>query len=385
MSEALPTALARMRALLLDDETLVRAVGSGRRRGTQPPWRRVELRYVDLKAGRHLQVTAYDDAQAHTSNHAVGDATGTAVDDLLDLPFGNWHVDTTTETHQLRVTKKGDAVVHARARAEQTAVDRDHDRDKGRLLRRGRPGLPCARAQRPRGPDEAEPAGQVPPGRGVPADPRLLDHRRDRQGAPAHAHGRRAAADRRPRLRQRLPDLRHPPLPHPRARPAGAPGRHRPARAVARAQRADRRAGSGSTPRSSPPRSARRGRACGPTSSSPCTPATPPPTTRWRGRSSGRRRCARRPLLPPRHRRPARATPRPRRTRCSPGTASCASASRTPSPTGCAPRCSALQGYRVDVMQFVGSQHTPRNTLLRGVRTGSSARAAPPARSTTTW
>src|SRR5213079_2712885 len=29
-----------------------------------------------------------------------------------------------------------------------------------------------------------------------------------------------------------------------------------------------------------------------------------------------------------------------------------------------------LEGYRVDVMQFVGSQHTPRNTLLRGVRTG---------------
>jgi SAM-dependent methyltransferase len=29
-----------------------------------------------------------------------------------------------------------------------------------------------------------------------------------------------------------------------------------------------------------------------------------------------------------------------------------------------------LEGYRVDVMQFVGSQHTPRNTLLRAVRTG---------------
>jgi SAM-dependent methyltransferase len=124
-----------MRAAILDDETLVRAVASGRRRGTQPPWRRVELRYVDLKAGRHLQVTAYDDAQAHTSNHAVGDDARTAVDDLLDQPFGNWHVDTATETHQLRVTKKGVAVVHTRARqADQAALTRDHDRDKGRLL-----------------------------------------------------------------------------------------------------------------------------------------------------------------------------------------------------------------------------------------------------------
>ena len=134
MSEPLLRALTRMRGLILDDESLVRAVGSGRQRGAQPSWRRVELRYVDLKPGRHLQVTAYDDAQAHTSNHAVGDAARAALDDLLDAPFGNWHVETRTETHQLRVTKKGEAVVHARARDEEAEVDRDHDRDKGRLL-----------------------------------------------------------------------------------------------------------------------------------------------------------------------------------------------------------------------------------------------------------
>jgi SAM-dependent methyltransferase len=134
MSEPLLRALTRLRGLVLDDEALVRAVASGRRRGTQPPRRRVELRYVDLKSGRHLQVTAYDDAQAHTSNHAVGDEARVALDDLLDQPFGNWHVETTTETHQLRVTKKGEAVVHSRVREEEAEVDRDHDRDKGRLL-----------------------------------------------------------------------------------------------------------------------------------------------------------------------------------------------------------------------------------------------------------
>ena len=30
-----------------------------------------------------------------------------------------------------------------------------------------------------------------------------------------------------------------------------------------------------------------------------------------------------------------------------------------------------LQGYRVDVVQFVESKHTPRNTLLRATRTGA--------------
>src|SRR3954453_2013076 len=122
MSSSLAEGHARVRALLLDDESLVRAVGSGRQRGARPSWRRVELRYVDLKAGRHLQVTAYDEAQAHTSNHALGDEARMAVDGLLEQPFGNWHLDTTTETHQLRVTKKREAVVHTRAQHADAAA-----------------------------------------------------------------------------------------------------------------------------------------------------------------------------------------------------------------------------------------------------------------------
>ena len=33
-----------------------------------------------------------------------------------------------------------------------------------------------------------------------------------------------------------------------------------------------------------------------------------------------------------------------------------------------------LSGYRVEVVQFVESQHTPRNTMLRAIRTGSPVR-----------
>src|SRR5262245_56560176 len=103
MAENLLRALAQVRSRLLDPESMVRAVASGRQKGATPRWRRVELRYVDLKTGRHLQVTAYDETQAHTSNQ-LGDAARNAVDDLLDEPFGNWHVETTAETVQLRVT-----------------------------------------------------------------------------------------------------------------------------------------------------------------------------------------------------------------------------------------------------------------------------------------
>ncbi len=133
MAHQLDDALAQVSAAVLDDATLVRAVASGRRRGTQPRWRRVELRYVDVKAGRRLQVTAYDERQAHTHNHALGADATAALADLSAQPFGNWHVETATTTLQLRVTKKGDALVHTAARANQPP-EREHDRAKPRLL-----------------------------------------------------------------------------------------------------------------------------------------------------------------------------------------------------------------------------------------------------------
>ncbi len=136
MPEPLLRALARVRASILDPDALVRAVGSGRRKGERPSVRRVELRYVDLRAGRHLQVVRYDDTQAHTSNHPVGDPARAVVDDLLDEPFGNWHVETTTETHQLRVTKRLEAAVHTsnRSAGSRPQPSRSHDRSKSRLL-----------------------------------------------------------------------------------------------------------------------------------------------------------------------------------------------------------------------------------------------------------
>ncbi len=137
MAEPLAPALARVRALLLDEDTLVRAVASGRQRGAQPPWRRVELRYVDLRSGRHLQVTSYDATQAFTANHR-GQESARAVDELLAEPFGNWHVHTSAEHLQLRVTKKGEAMVHVAAAAPgvpaQGTERHAHDRPKSRLL-----------------------------------------------------------------------------------------------------------------------------------------------------------------------------------------------------------------------------------------------------------
>lgn len=136
MPEPLEPVLDRLRALILDDASLVRAVASGRRKGTRPAWRRVELRYVDLKAGRALQVVRYDETQAHAGNHADPTAV---VDELLAEPFGHWNLETTTERHQVRVTKSGEAIVSVRAEAAEQRAE--HDRVKARLLPEDHPVL----------------------------------------------------------------------------------------------------------------------------------------------------------------------------------------------------------------------------------------------------
>ena len=128
--------LSDVRACLLDEARLVRAVGSGRRRGERPTWRKVELRPVRLKRGDELQITTFDDTQSFTRNVAWGPAAEEAVDDLLAQPFGNWLVDTVDETLQVRVTKSGQAQVHRALSATTRSGDdeRQHDRVKTRVV-----------------------------------------------------------------------------------------------------------------------------------------------------------------------------------------------------------------------------------------------------------
>ena len=139
--EPLQPALSLVRESVLDPDRLVRAVAAGRRKGQRPAWRRVELRWVDLRDGRRLQVVTDDETQSFTRNVVETEAPA-AVDALLAEPFGNWHVDTTAESLQLRVTKRGEAQLHRASPvlgAPGERRDRVHDRVKPRLLDPGDP------------------------------------------------------------------------------------------------------------------------------------------------------------------------------------------------------------------------------------------------------
>ena len=162
----LADAYGEVRDMLTDPSRLVRAVASGKAKGADPEWRRLEMFPVALKGGVKLQVVKYDERQAFTSNHvyagadasasrgrrgrrAGADSSGTkskgptadeAADEALRCGFGNWRVETSDEVLQLRVTKSGEAMVSrsrsllANATKGAGANVRSHDRQKQRLL-----------------------------------------------------------------------------------------------------------------------------------------------------------------------------------------------------------------------------------------------------------
>lgn len=133
MTLPLTDALAEVRALLLDPDNLVRAVAAGRRRGQRPRVARVELRPVAIKGGRRLQLVTFDGQRPTTRNLAYGAPAQQSVTELLAEPFGNWRVESARVTLQLRVTKSGAAQVH-RGPGVPVVGPADHDRPKQHLL-----------------------------------------------------------------------------------------------------------------------------------------------------------------------------------------------------------------------------------------------------------
>ncbi|HEY1175203.1 MAG TPA: SAM-dependent methyltransferase [Phytomonospora sp.] len=121
-------ALTALRALLLDGERLVSASAGGRRKGQEAP-EPTKIRPVTVK-GRELLQLETTDAAGHPAVRNV--EAETAVEALLALPYANWHVVTTEETVDVRVTKKGKAFLHRAPGGGERVTS--HDRAKAHLL-----------------------------------------------------------------------------------------------------------------------------------------------------------------------------------------------------------------------------------------------------------
>lgn len=122
--------------VILDEENFVKATLSGQQRGQVNRWQKCVIRPVLLKNGRHLQFSFFDQTQNITKNYA-GDEAAQQVAEVLALPFRNFHVQSQTETVQVNLTKKGNAIVKRTGTATAVPLNLAHDRPKNTLLSEG--------------------------------------------------------------------------------------------------------------------------------------------------------------------------------------------------------------------------------------------------------
>lgn len=124
---------------VLDEDAFIKATFSGRRRGHVPPWVKVVLRPVLIKDGRHIQFSYFEQAKNITRNYA-GPILEDRLEQLLELPFKSIQVQTTGGNFQVQITKKGRAIIHHhRPAGPPVELDLAHDRRKNYPLPAGQP------------------------------------------------------------------------------------------------------------------------------------------------------------------------------------------------------------------------------------------------------
>jgi len=112
-----------------DTKSLVRVVLSGRRRNMQTPHERIDMRPVLIKDSIAIQVSQSDGRQMTTKNYTPEQ---TPLNELMRSGFANILLEQTGQTVSVRITKKGEALIHRDTTAR--AQELSHDRSKSRLL-----------------------------------------------------------------------------------------------------------------------------------------------------------------------------------------------------------------------------------------------------------
>lgn len=129
MSAELDTVFEELAQEIDRPERLVRAVLSGRLRNMQPRFERIDLRPVVIQGERRLQWVEFDGRATYTRNEIFGSVPVTVA---LASGYANFLVETTEEILTVRISKKGVPTVRREQRAREQALA--HDRVKSRLL-----------------------------------------------------------------------------------------------------------------------------------------------------------------------------------------------------------------------------------------------------------
>lgn len=124
-----------LKQLILQTDTLVNATFNGSQKGKTCPWIKVLLRPVLIKGVRQVQFSYFDGQKDLTRNYA-GPEIEAPLDELLALPFNSISLRTAAEKIRVQFTQKGKAILHREnVSPEQVpAGPPAHDRPKNLLL-----------------------------------------------------------------------------------------------------------------------------------------------------------------------------------------------------------------------------------------------------------
>jgi SAM-dependent methyltransferase len=116
-------------AHILNSQTLVRVVLSGRRRNMVTEFERIDIRPVEIKDSIALQMNYSDGRAKSVKNLSIDEEL---ILKLLTSGYANILVEHTSGSMSIRVTKSGDALVHYEKM--ELTQDLSHDKKKARLL-----------------------------------------------------------------------------------------------------------------------------------------------------------------------------------------------------------------------------------------------------------
>lgn len=119
-----------VREAVLDEATFIRLTLTAQINGAEMPWRRIVIRPVLIKQKRHLQISYFDARQDTTKNYR-GDEAAARLDEVLRLPFKSLHVETTTDDLRIQAARGGKVTIQRSGPAEDRAApDLAHDASK---------------------------------------------------------------------------------------------------------------------------------------------------------------------------------------------------------------------------------------------------------------
>ena len=127
--DTLEETFRELESLFANTVALVRVVLSGRRRNMQTPNERIDIRPVALKDGIAIQISHSDGRQMTSKNYSPADAPFAQ---LLRAGYANILLEHTKGSLSLRITKKGEPLIHRENKKREQ--DLSHNRTKSRLL-----------------------------------------------------------------------------------------------------------------------------------------------------------------------------------------------------------------------------------------------------------